>query len=205
MNLRAWKAVPVHCKLITEPFYTAFRTGWCHIGGRTRETVCLSGTPQGRCGIGKTARTKRKSPLSSKKNGVLPRPPGKREPDRLHPLHRNHAQDGSRCPMIRCPPSCPHVGQILQAKAPGLMGPDASVHRCFIFPFGVPKRGPTAFVWFDRGSYTPTAGLMRSPSRRAISIIALDVSDCHWASPQGTGSMRLSVRAATRQRRFTSS
>ncbi len=39
---------------------------------------------------------------------------------------------------------------------------------------------------------------MRSPSRRAISMMALRLSSFHCVSPHGTGSIRLSTRAASR-------
>jgi hypothetical protein len=44
-----------------------------------------------------------------------------------------------------------------------------------------------------------------SPSRLAISMMALASSSNHWRSPQGIGSMRLSVRAASLHRRLISS
>jgi len=46
--------------------------------------------------------------------------------------------------------------------------------------------------------------LALSPSRRAISTMALDVSSIHCFTPHGIGSMRLSTPAATRKRRATS-
>jgi hypothetical protein len=41
--------------------------------------------------------------------------------------------------------------------------------------------------------------LISCPSRRAISRISEAPSSPHWRSPQGTGSMRLSVRPAATQ------
>ena len=52
-----------------------------------------------------------------------------------------------------------------------------------------------------RDSYSASARLIVSPSRRAISTIALDESSSHWRSPQGIGSIRLSDFAANRQSR----
>jgi len=53
-------------------------------------------------------------------------------------------------------------------------------------------------------SYVSSVMVIGCPSRRAISMIALDSSSRHCRSPHGIGSMRLSVLAATRQRRSIS-
>ena len=44
-----------------------------------------------------------------------------------------------------------------------------------------------------------------TPSRRAMSMMGVVASSTHWRSPQGMGSMRLSVRAATRHKESTAS
>jgi len=55
-----------------------------------------------------------------------------------------------------------------------------------------------------RRCHQAASGCTARPSRRAISRTALDRSSAHWRSPLGTGSIRLSTAAASRQSRSTS-
>jgi uncharacterized protein with HEPN domain len=64
---------------------------------------------------------------------------------------------------------------------------------------------PQIFQSAPRSSPLGRASGTTMPSRRAISMTALLSSSSNWCCPTAIGSMRLSVRAATRHSRLTSS